>query len=176
MTLEIASFIFGGLLILIGLLGGGFEVKEIKVPKVRLPSRLISAVVGIIFVALGVALHSPSNLPVEPPTTMVHFQIRDELGTSQVSEQVRVTIDERFVGTITVSKQYPLSEISVSVPREATYSYQLVANAVSLNEEGQELEYTGVGRGNINVKSGKTYHLLAGVSGNTWQTWLEEAR
>lgn len=180
MSLEIVSFVFGGLLILIGLLGGGFEVRELKVPQVRLPARLISTLAGVVFVILGIGLKGDSGavqadgptLP-PPPAAMVHFTIRDEVGETQVSEQVKITLDERIVGTITVDPIHRVSEISVSVPHEGPYTYHLSVNAVFLSGE-QQVEYSGVGSGTINVKAGKVYNLAGQISGNTWQAWLEE--
>ena len=54
MTLQTLSFILGALLLLTGILGGGFEVKEIKIPKIGGPVRLIATVVGIAFIAIAI--------------------------------------------------------------------------------------------------------------------------
>lgn len=56
MTLQTISFIFGALLILVGILGGGFEVKELKIPKVHIGSRLISSFAGVLFISFAVWL------------------------------------------------------------------------------------------------------------------------
>lgn len=53
MDLHTLAFVFGALLLLIGLLGGGFEVKELKLPKVGWSIRLISITVGMFFLAIG---------------------------------------------------------------------------------------------------------------------------
>lgn len=53
MTLQTMSFIFGALLLAVGILGGGFEVKEVKVSNVTTTARIAAAVVGVIFVVLG---------------------------------------------------------------------------------------------------------------------------
>lgn len=50
MTLQNLSFVFGALLLLIGIIGGGFEIKEIKIPKVPLPIRLIAFICGAVFI------------------------------------------------------------------------------------------------------------------------------
>ncbi len=53
MTLQTMSFIFGALLLAVAILGGGFEIKEIKVSNVTPGVRIVAAIVGIIFVGLG---------------------------------------------------------------------------------------------------------------------------
>ncbi|GLH75574.1 hypothetical protein SSBR45G_04820 [Bradyrhizobium sp. SSBR45G] len=53
MTLPTMSFIFGALLLAVGILGGGFEVKEIKVSNVTSTARILAAVFGVVFIGLG---------------------------------------------------------------------------------------------------------------------------
>ena len=53
MTLQTMSFIFGALLLAVGILGGGFEVKEIKVSNVNTSGRIFAGLAGLIFVVLG---------------------------------------------------------------------------------------------------------------------------
>jgi hypothetical protein len=53
---EIASFIFGALLILIAILGGGFDASQLKIPKVGLGVRIVAFVGGVLFVLYGFEL------------------------------------------------------------------------------------------------------------------------
>lgn len=53
MSIQVIAFAFGGLLLFVGLLGGGFEVKELKVPRVGAGVRGMSTMLGAIFVCLG---------------------------------------------------------------------------------------------------------------------------
>ena len=53
MTLELLSFILGAILFAVGVLGGGIEVKEIKIPKVTRLVRILSASIGLVFILLG---------------------------------------------------------------------------------------------------------------------------
>lgn len=53
MTLETLSFILGGVLVLSGILGGGFEAKELKIPKISGWIRLVAVVAGLAFIGLG---------------------------------------------------------------------------------------------------------------------------
>ena len=53
MTPQSMSFIFGAILLAVAILGGGFEVKEIKVSKVSVGVRIIAGIVGLFFIGLG---------------------------------------------------------------------------------------------------------------------------
>ena len=53
MTLQTMSFIFGALLLAVGILGGGFEVKEVKVSNASMGVRIIAGIVGLLFIGLG---------------------------------------------------------------------------------------------------------------------------
>jgi hypothetical protein len=67
MTLQTMSFIFGAILLAVAILGGGFEIKEIKVSNVTMTVRIIAGIVGVIFVGLG--FWSPQLSPTPPPPT-----------------------------------------------------------------------------------------------------------
>jgi hypothetical protein len=72
MSLQAMSFIFGALLLAVCILGGGFEVKEIKISNVTTTVRIFAGLIGIVFVGLG--FWQPSALtgaiPIAPTTTM----------------------------------------------------------------------------------------------------------
>jgi hypothetical protein len=53
---DTMAFILGGLLIAVALLGGGFEVHELKVPAVGGIGRLLCFIVGAVFIGLAVFL------------------------------------------------------------------------------------------------------------------------
>ena len=61
MTAQSIIFIFGGLLIVIGVLGGGFEIKELKVPKIAGINRALSLIGGILLVGIGITVLNQSN-------------------------------------------------------------------------------------------------------------------
>ena len=56
MTLEVISFIIGGLLIATAVVGGGFEIKEIRMPKVGAGARTGALVVGLLFILMGLGI------------------------------------------------------------------------------------------------------------------------
>jgi PAN domain len=79
MTLQAMSFIFGALLLAVGILGGGFEVKEVKVSNVTTSGRIFAGLAGLVFVVLGFWQPTPwttpdparsAAIPVAPTATM----------------------------------------------------------------------------------------------------------
>jgi hypothetical protein len=69
MTLQTMSFIFGALLLAVGILGGGFEVKELKVANVTTTVRIVAAIVGVAFVGLGFWQPGAALLPAPAATS-----------------------------------------------------------------------------------------------------------
>jgi hypothetical protein len=61
MTIEAISFLIGGILIGTAIVGGGFEIKEIKMPRVGAGVRVVSLVVGSAFVMLGLGIWGVNN-------------------------------------------------------------------------------------------------------------------
>jgi hypothetical protein len=53
MTLQTLSFAFGALLLFVGILGGGFEVKEVKIPPIAASGRVVSSLAGLVFIAVA---------------------------------------------------------------------------------------------------------------------------
>jgi hypothetical protein len=53
MSPESIALVFGCLLLLIGIVGGGLELKELKVPQVNWATRLVTLVAGIAFIGVG---------------------------------------------------------------------------------------------------------------------------
>lgn len=193
MTPNILLLILGGLLMLISIIGGGFEVKEIKIPKIGSWARILAGITGIILLIVGVELsdldrHVPgvNTNPVEyapgfganPEGTTqsaITFSLRDELGQGTVSEQVRVIVDGKEEGTLTVNEHYPTSRIAITVPSAGRYSYALEVRTVFINENGEQVEIIGGGQGSITVSDGKVFELRGTLTGdNTWLAHVEE--
>jgi hypothetical protein len=62
-TIPLIFVIAGVLLVVVAVVGGGLEVKEIKVPPLPLFGRVLSAIVGVAFTVVGLTLNS-SSIPV----------------------------------------------------------------------------------------------------------------
>ena len=185
MSIEIASFVFGGILLFVGLLGGGFEVKELKIPKVGTGVRILAALLGVVFITVGIGSHADdSPKPVNnndnnlvhagpPPDVPVEFNLIDDLGQGEVSEQVTILIDGKDVGNLTVNQEYPHCKIRVTVPRAGQHSYTAEATTTFSSPQGQ-FGYNGAGQGMIDVQPGKTYSLRGSVTGNALFVSIEQ--
>ena len=70
-TVQVLLLIFGLLLLASGIVGGGFEIKEIKVPQLHGSARLVAAIVGLAFVtfALSGYVRTPLSAANPAPTS-----------------------------------------------------------------------------------------------------------
>ncbi len=176
MTIEFVAFALGALFLLTGILGGGFELRELKIPRVGWIARTFSTVAGVVLILLGIGM-STQSLPENPeaPPAAATFRIIDELGDNQLSEQVIVLLDGKRVGNLTVSAEFPYSEMTVTVPEAGQYSYTVEATAYFSNATtGKVFSYTGVGQGMIRVDEGTSFRLAGSTSGNSWVVTLVE--
>jgi len=61
MTPQIVVIVLGSILILAGLLGGGFELKELKMPRIGGPTRVFSLIGGIAILAWGLNMKTQNT-------------------------------------------------------------------------------------------------------------------
>jgi hypothetical protein len=94
MKLNLIAFLFGAILLAVAILGGGFELKELKVPKVSWFPRLISAFVGMFFVVVGIGLETPPIDP-PPPITSPSTEQSPKVSTEKEQELSRQLEKER---------------------------------------------------------------------------------
>ena len=66
MSIDTMAFILGGLLVGAALLGGGIEVRELKIPSLGGTSRLLSFIGGVVFIGLALFLN-PRETERQPP-------------------------------------------------------------------------------------------------------------
>lgn len=107
MTLEVLSFGFGGLLIATAIIGGGFEIKEIRMPQVNAGVRLVSLVVGSGFVLLGLGVWGLERPHLLVPQTQSGSFVpeRPELAPEQAQAQVQTGAGQG--STATADWDYP---------------------------------------------------------------------
>lgn len=82
MTIEVISFIIGGILIGTAIVGGGFEIKEIKMPRVGAGVRIVSLVAGSGFVLLAMGIWGANN---------PHLLVQPEMGNAFMAAQTTAT-------------------------------------------------------------------------------------
>lgn len=83
------------------------------------------------------------------------FRIVDELGPGQVEELITVSIDGRTVGVLKVTKDAPISELSVKLPSARRVSYQLCGYLVT-EVDGKRQQHVVNQTGTITNAGGRT--------------------
>jgi hypothetical protein len=183
MSADALLFAVGGLLLVTGLLGGGFELRELKIPKVGRIARVCATGAGGLCILLGLGLSTAvtetpieradattgpvaSPTPGETPDEPVHFVIRDELGDAQVSEQVSVVLDGRRVGDLTVNSEYPQSQLELTVDGGDRLDYTISASSLEYDAAGDAVYRDGSGQGSFVPEAGASYHIEYGESGD----------
>lgn len=176
---ELLLFAVGGLLLVTGLLGGGFELRELKVPRVGRVARVLATAVGAVCMLLGLGVTNLDNprrgpdpataaqISANTATGPVHFTVHDDLGDTQVSEQVSVIVDGRHVGDLTINGDFPTSNLDISVDQPGRHDYTLGASSEELAADGSVVERDGTGQGTIMVEAGESFHVEYADSGDT---------
>lgn len=175
MQLETISFVLGGLLILIGLLGGGFEIKELRIPKVNTFARLLASILGLSFICIAIWIHVA---PVGPPTPNVLPSSRQQQ-TIVPSSQEQVlprkesepSVFEKVIGTW---KGGPV--IYRKTGRRVFELYTFKDNGILeealVDEAGNEVEKGGWGQFAISSGEIKIY-WSSGAEETVRVTWID---
>lgn len=183
MKLDLLSYAFGFVLLFVAIIGGGFEVRELKVPRVGRAVRMVSGGTGVLFLLLGIGFSAgtadpepasptpPAAVSGEATPTPINFVVRDELAEDQLAEQVTVRVDGRMIGTLTVDVVHPSSSLTVTVPKAGEYDYSLDATFSFVDEED---EISLRGTGTINVRDGSEFSLGYADDGSDVVPYLAE--
>jgi len=78
MNPETISVLVGAVLVVTGAVGGGIELRELKIPPVKTPTRIIAFVAGIFFVLLGVGLKMEEKTAVAQTASVAPAPIPNE--------------------------------------------------------------------------------------------------
>jgi len=165
-------FMGGGIVLLIlATLGGGIEVKEIKVPQLTNLSRISAALVGIGLIVVGVyfRLHPtpvtnstptatpPINNISAPAPGAIVFSITDRLAPHQLMEKLEVFLNGKSSGTLEITKDKPIGAFDITVPSAGQYQYRITGSqqVLSMNNEVETRQLTG--SGSIVVDKGSSF-------------------
>jgi hypothetical protein len=128
---------------------------------------IISAIIAGLAVTWLTTNEGPAGQPKAEPTAVaytpaasVDFLIVDELGASQLTEQVAVVIAGRSVGTLTVDVVHRTASLTVTVPTAGTYEYEVRSTTVFQDNNGDAFELTGVGHGQLRVSAGRSFAVV----------------
>lgn len=149
LNIQTLSFIFGALLLLVGLFGGGFEVKELKLPKVGWPIRFVSIIVGAFFIAISLGIIKPPekvdvpnvvDLPLEKAQTAL-ININLKIGNVEL-------IQTKAAKAGTVVKQMPQAGARAS--KGETVDLDVAAEPI--DDEGLKLKISEISSQIKNLK------------------------
>lgn len=175
MSVNALAFVFGAFLVLTAILGGGFEIKELKVPKVGWAPRFLATIAGVAFIVLGVGMsveHGPQAADAKPAKakpSLVDVRIVDSLDqdAGQVSEHVDVVIDGKDVGTLGVDPAHTEAMINATLA-PGRHSYSLASDTMWDPQDGGEfVAVSGEGQGDIEVAPGKVFDVQAAFRDST---------
>lgn len=121
--------LFGMVLLFVGILGGGIEAKEIKIPKVGILVRTVSIILGVAFLLIGIGFRigvTTAGLPDvtsqqnSPPTTQPTAQSLPSVAPSEVTptqpmvQQRSSTSEQPTAAAPMPAVQLPIVRISAS--------------------------------------------------------------
>jgi hypothetical protein len=191
MNAQSALLLIGGLLLLIAIVGGGIEVKELRVPKVERLPRAVCGGAGVVFVMLGLSVadtaqsaasrqtpHAVEALSARA-TSQSQSVIVDKLSSEGMalgqSEQATIKIDGNYVGHLTTSAQFPSAELVVTVAADGQHSFALEAKMLQV-VKGKTVEVNCFGTGMIDVTSGSRFSFEGRFDegGGPCLLWLEK--
>jgi hypothetical protein len=172
MSVNALAFVFGAFLVLTAIVGGGFEIKELKVPKVGWLPRFAATIAGVAFILLGIGMTVQStssaqarDVPDASPAPVVHHRaaakpvdviVGDELLASiGIDEHVSVWIDGKIAGTLGVDAVHQDAVIRVSLT-PGLHSYSLESDS-GFDLDGSAVNVQGDGQGQIDVARGKVF-------------------
>ncbi len=175
---------FGALLLFTGILGGGFEIKDLKISKVPAVPRIMAGAAGGVIMFLGIgmwaasqpgqnsnfnasAVSAPSPTPA-PTSADVSYKVSDTLTEGGMTEQVVVTIDGHPT-TLNVSLDYPTQETDLT-SRRGLSSYTI--DSRTNFPDGTTLSLSG--QGTVEVAEARIYDVEIHGSGDQYSLVLVE--
>lgn len=99
--------------------------------------------------------------------------IRDHLGADQVSEDVRILIDSREAGALTLDQEHPASVIPVDVASPGRHSYTVRVKAMLRRDRGKPESREYVGQGTLMIAPEQVFRIAADRTGDGWMVHLE---
>jgi hypothetical protein len=138
------------LLLLTAILGGGFGIREFKLPKAKAGVKITAFLTSLVLGISGLAAFQQSRKS--------NFSLTNNLTEGALRERIVLTIEGEEVGSVTSNTSVPSSIEEFTVPEAGTYSYSLELFGFYDNN-GQEAPFHGQGSGVINVESGDIFEV-----------------
>jgi len=154
--MQFLTFFLIVLLLLTGLLGGGFGIREFKLPKATTGVRISAILAGLILWLSGVIFQQSRR---------ADFSLTNSLTRGATREEIVLTLEGEKVGSIVSSSGNPSSVGKFTVPKAGIYRYSIELSGF-YNNNGQEAPFYGQGNGTIDVETGDIFEIQADSSNN----------
>lgn len=125
MTGELLLLLVGAGLILTGVLAGRPRGRGIRLAQVGRTPRVALAGAGLACLVAALMLMGSDGSGAQ--TRPITVAITDELGADQIREEIRVFLDGRDIGVVTVDKQAPTARLEVTFAKRGQHHYRLDA-------------------------------------------------
>jgi hypothetical protein len=192
MTWSVGTIVFfvGLALMILAVLGGGLEVKEVKIPSMGRIARAVTFGIGLAL--LGLSLAEPeylqrlsANLGPHPdkatsrpertdsrPEKTVYFF--NSLDPDEESNRVEVFVNGESVGSLNIEKANPTASITYKTKRlRIEYA---IKGAQLIRAGGDIKTFELIGQGQLDVLDGNRYRLwLDKIVGSQKKVMLKEA-
>jgi hypothetical protein len=123
---------------------------------------ITAASCGALCVAAGVILVAGGGSTASSGS--VRVTIGNELSKGQVSEEIRIFLDDRAVGVLRVDRRTPKAQLSVTLAHKGRYRYRLVSTRML---EGQ-VSARRTSRGRVVIDSSRPLLLYADDRGRVY--------
>jgi hypothetical protein len=148
-TITIAAFVFGAVLLLIALLGGGFKIFGAEVPeKVGRTARVVAAVAGIVFIGIGLFDSFPTQ---GPKGNIPKEESSKPHSATQPTPPPPVPRPPKIIG-------FDASKPSINLGDSVTLSWR-VNEAEEVKLDGQKVDHSDTKV--VSPDATKTYQLMA---------------
>lgn len=171
MTIEIIAFLGGLVLLAVAIVGGGIELKEVKVPPIPVFPRLLAATSGIALMIFAAALRIPPDPPpanggvealaaIAPAASIpqgIRVVLTDQLGSGQYRERLAIILDGKKYAEIEVSQGTPEQMVEIELPKAGTYAYLIHGSLVVKEDGGRFRHFAITCQGEVPVQDGDRF-------------------
>jgi hypothetical protein len=171
------TFLLGCVLIVVAIIGGGFEITQIRIPKVGFIARIMAAIFGSILLLVSMgnpeffsSMNGNSSRDRSPATTQPMQQSAQEnqyrsvitiynyLNDPQIYENVSVTMSGSQVGNLLVDRNRRVASIVVRLEGRVHY-YSLGGTSTIQTRAGASTRIV-IGSGTMDFSVGQEYFVV----------------
>ncbi len=107
------------------------------------------------------------------PQSLTRVYIRDHLAADQISEEVRILIDSREAGRLSLDRNNMASVIPVDLDTPGQHRYALEVTAIVRSDGGPAERKKYGGEGTFMASPDRIFRLAADRTGDGWKVHLE---